>query len=64
MKNTFTDDHNRKCSEIRKLPYGNSGGNMLVGRVSYEKEMEYRRGEIKLGRAYELPSWDSLKIYE
>jgi hypothetical protein len=64
MKNqsTFTDDHGVSCSEMHYLPYS-SDGNILVSRKSYEKEMTYRRGEIKQGRAYQLPSWDSLKIY-
>jgi hypothetical protein len=47
---------------MRYLPYS-SDGNIMVSRKAYEREMEFRRGEIKLGRPYELPSWDSLKIY-
>jgi hypothetical protein len=61
-KTLYTDDYNVMCSEMRLLPYS-SDGNILVSRKSYEKEMEYRRAEIKQGRPYELPSWESLKIY-
>lgn len=63
MLNTFTDDFGRKCSELRLLPYGGSG-NILVGRASFDKEIQYRKEEIAKGRTFDLPTWDSLKIHE
>lgn len=62
MKN-LTDDFGRACSELRKLPYS-LDGNILVGRASFDREIAYRRKEILKGREFELPVWDSLKIYE
>lgn len=59
----FTDDFGVKCSEMRLLPYS-ADGNILVSRQSFEKEMRYRREEIKKGREFYLPAWESLKIYE
>jgi hypothetical protein len=58
----FTDDHGIKCSEMRFLPYS-SDGNILVSKASYDKEMRYRRERIKEGVHYELPAWETLKIY-
>lgn len=63
MRNTLTDDFGRKCSELRLMPYGGDG-NILVGRASYNKEIEHRKEEIKKGREFKLPSWDSLKVHE
>ena len=57
------DDHQRQCAETRVLPSG-GGGNLIVGRQSYEQEMEYRRGRIREGVHYELPTWDSLEVYQ
>lgn len=62
LKPFFTDDFGRKCSELRLMPYS-GGGNILVGRASYEREIQYRKEEIAKGRAFNLPTWDSLKIY-
>jgi hypothetical protein len=58
----FSDDHGVACSEMRYLPYS-SDGNILVCKQSYYKEIAYRKGEIKKGRVFNLPPWNSLKIY-
>ena len=57
------DDHQRKCAETRVLPYG-GGGNLIVGRQSYEQEMQFRRARISEGVHYELPTWESLEVYQ
>lgn len=57
-----TDDFGIKCSEMRILPYGGDG-NILVSKQSYEKEMKWRKERIKNGVPFELPAWESLKIY-
>ncbi len=62
---TMDDDHGLPCSEIRVLPVG-GGGNALVGLKSYRKEMKFRRDrnrELGYAERFEMPSWDSLKIY-
>lgn len=59
---TMNDDHDRPCSEIRVLPYG-GGGNILCGRQSYEQEMAFRRERIRAGVPFDLPTWDSLRVY-
>jgi hypothetical protein len=59
----FTDDFGVKCSEMRYLPYCDQG-NILVSKQSYEREMLYRRAEIKQGREFLLPKWEDLKIYQ
>lgn len=58
----LTDDFNIECFEMRYLPYS-ADGNILVSKQSYEKEMAYRREEIKNGRKFLLPKWESLKVY-
>jgi len=50
----FTDDFGVKCFEMRYLPYS-SDGNILVSQQSFEKEMRYRRGEIKKGQGIFAP---------
>ena len=57
------DDHGLLCAERRLLPTG-GGGNIIVGFISYKKEMEFRVSRIAAGVHYELPDWKSLKIYE
>lgn len=59
---TMTDDHGDECREVRILPIG-GGGNILCGRRGYEREMRFRRDRIKDGVPFDLPSWDSLKVY-
>lgn len=60
---TITDDYDHPCTETRLLPYG-GGGNIIVGRESYEKEMAFRRERIRAGVPFDLPSWESLRVYE
>jgi hypothetical protein len=59
---TMTDDHNHEVTEARLLPTG-GGGNVIVGRQAYEKEMRFRRERIAAGAPFELPAWESLKVY-
>jgi len=61
-QNTFVDDWGIVSNEVRVLPYSKDG-NLIVSRESYEKEMKYRRERIKAGVSYELPTWESLKVY-
>lgn len=58
----FTDDHGIKCSEMRFLPYGGDG-NILVSRASYDKEIKWRKERIENGVPFELPAWETLKIF-
>lgn len=58
----YTDDHNIPCDEMRVLPYS-SDGNILVSRASYIKEMRFRREQNSKGIPFDLPSWESLKVY-
>lgn len=65
---TMNDDHDRPCTEIRALPYGapDQGGNILVGRQSYEQEIAFRRERNRqLGDSerFDLPTWESLRVY-
>ena len=62
MSHTMTDDHGFECTEVRVLPYG-GGGNILCGRQGYEREIAFRKSRIKAGVAFDLPAWESLKIY-
>jgi hypothetical protein len=57
------DDAGISCLERRVLPLAGDA-NLIVGRVTYEKEMEFRRDRIRAGVPFDLPSWDSLKKYE
>lgn len=56
------DDFGRFCPMIRVLPIG-GGGNVLIGRASYEQEMDFRRELIRAGVPFDLPTWESLRIY-
>ena len=60
--NLIYDDHDKPCTEVRLLPIG-GGGNVIVGRQSYEKEMAFRRERIAAGVPFDLPSWDDLRVY-
>jgi hypothetical protein len=62
-KELFTDDHGIVCQEVRLLPYGGDG-NIIVGRVSYDKEMQFRKIRNKtVCSPYDIPSWESLEVY-
>jgi hypothetical protein len=56
------DDHDIPCSEMRTLPTG-GGGNAIVSRQGYEKEMMFRRERIRAGVQFDLPEWASLPVY-
>ena len=56
------DDFGNECREVRKLPYGGPG-NILCGKAGYDREMTFRRERIKAGVPFDLPSWESLKVY-
>lgn len=62
-KQLYQDDHDHLCTETRLLPYG-GGGNIIVGRESYEKEMRFRRERIANGVPFDLPKWEELSIYQ
>ncbi len=54
--------------EVRVLPLGTSPhhGNLILCRNCYHHEIQYRQDrnrELAKDCAYDLPSWDSLKIY-
>jgi hypothetical protein len=61
-KEPIVDDKGVVCTEVRLLPYG-GGGNIIVGRASYDIEIAYRKKRIREGVHYDLPSWENLKIY-
>lgn len=59
------DDYGYSVTEARVLPIG-GGGNIICGRVGYEQEMKHRRflnARNGLDSQWDLPSWDSLKVY-
>ena len=58
----FTDDKNVECNEMRFLPYS-SDGNILVCYRSYCEEIRWRKWQIEAGVPFDLPSWESLKVY-
>ncbi len=52
-------------NEVRVLPYGGDG-NLIVCRAHYEKEIAFRvsrNRELGADAQYDLPKWDSLKVY-
>ncbi len=52
--------------EVRTLPYG-GGGNLILCRACYEHEIQYRRErnkELAESCRFDLPTWDSLRVYE
>lgn len=64
MKNPNCD--NDLCAsstgEVRTLPVG-GGGNAILCRHCYSREMEFRRERISEGVDFDLPLWESLKVY-
>jgi hypothetical protein len=61
--NSFIDDYGIVSEEVRLLPYC-SDGNIIVGRVSYDKEMKFRKERNKtVCSPYDIPSWESLEVY-
>lgn len=61
MSTRMLDDHGISCTHTRLLPIG--GGNAIVGKDSYKKEMAFRRSRIAEGVHFDLPDWKTLKIY-
>ena len=66
----ITDDYGYECTETRKLPL-DGGANIICSRRGYEREMAYRRernaakyGLMAVANKYEIPSWESLELYE
>jgi hypothetical protein len=47
--------------ELRTLPCGD--GNLILCRSCYEHEMRFRQDEIMRGIQFDLPTWESLKVY-
>ena len=66
MNLNHCDGGHATTSEVRLLPTG-GGGNLIVCRIHYGREMIYRRKLIRDKHAtldnVELPEWESLKIY-
>lgn len=62
---TMTDDFGHECTEVRVLPYG-GGGNILCGHRGYCREIAgriERNRELAPNCRYDLPAWESLKVY-
>lgn len=57
-----------KPGEVRKLPYGSSGGNLILCRNCYEKEIAWRKEANQRYRdAFsrdDTPAWDTLAVVE
>lgn len=61
--NSFVDDYGVVSKEVHILPYG-GGGNIIVSRASYNKEMQFRKERNKeVFSPYDVPSWESLEVY-
>ncbi len=62
--NNCDGDHCRsETGDVRVLPYG-GGGNLILCRACYEHEMAFRRERnLAVWSPFELPAWDSLKVY-
>ena len=62
-KTINTCDHGHEGTfEVRLLPYG-GGGNIITCFGHYIKEMAFRKERIAAGVDFDLPTWESLKIY-
>lgn len=57
-----TCDHGHPAMEIRVLPYSELG-NLLVCKKHYWQEIAFRKERISEGVPYDLPTWDSLRVY-
>lgn len=56
-------DHGHMLNgETRLLPTG-GGGNVIVCIHHYHKEIAFRRERIAAGVPFDLPTWESLKVY-
>ena len=62
--NSFIDDYGIVCQEVRLLSYGGLG-HIVVSRISYDKEMKFRKERNKtVCSPYDIPSWESLEVYQ
>lgn len=68
MQNPNCD--NDKCisskGQVRVLPIG-GGGNAILCRACFNHEMNYRierNLELDIDAAFDLPSWESLEVYD
>ena len=50
-------------NETRLLPYG-GGGNIILCRECYKVELSFRFNRIMEGIEQDMPTWESLKVYE
>jgi hypothetical protein len=61
-------DHNHETyEEVRLLPYGTQGGNMILCRVHYEVEIKTRQdanARFPLNDQIPTPEWEDLEVYE
>ena len=53
----FCDHGHSTEGEVRLLPYGKSGGNMLLCRDHFDAEMVYRKSRINRGERCEERRW-------
>ena len=59
------DKCRKESGEVRLLPLG-GGANGILCRACYEYEMAYRgdrNAELSKGCQFDLPAWESLKVY-
>lgn len=49
---------------VRKIPYGSSGGNMILCRSCYGNELRYRVERMRQGHKETVASWESFDVYE
>ena len=63
MKTYTCDSGHDVSTPCRVLPTGGTG-NAILCHKHYTEEMAFRRSCIAEGRAFELPKWEDLKVYE
>jgi hypothetical protein len=63
----YCDHGHSTFEEVRLLPYGKSGANMILCRDHFDAEMKYRKERTTGGEYYkasQILKWDNLKVYE
>ena len=58
----FCDHGHHTDNATRLLPIG-GGGNVIVCQGHYETELQFRRERIAAGVPFDLPEWESLRVY-
>lgn len=49
--------------QVRVLPIG-GGGNLILCQACFNYEIAWRKDQIRSGRDFDTPSWDSLEVYD